>query len=44
MVEMNGKNLRDKKLTELKEKIMEFLDGFEKRYFAVITIDRSYNE
>ena len=29
---------------EIKEKIMEFLDGFEKRYFAVITVDRSYTE
>lgn len=27
---------------EIKNKVYEYLDGFEKRYFAVITIDRSY--
>lgn len=36
----------DKNITEreMKEKIMGFLDNFEKRYFAVITVDRSYTE
>ncbi len=29
---------------EIKEEIRNFLDSFEKRYFAVITIDRSYTE
>lgn len=29
---------------EIREKVRDYLDSFEKRYFAVITVDRSYTE
>ena len=36
--------LPENSLTEIKENVRMFLETFEKRYFAVITIDRSYTD